>query len=87
MKEELESKPSIQFPDTSTNDSLVFGNMTPMIEIPSTIILRQREEEGIYSNMHMYVCMCMHVTVFVIVICFKSIYVYMLMCQYLCTSL
>ena len=56
MREELESKTLIQFPDTSTNDSLVFGNMTPMIEIPTTIVLRQREEEGVFTNIHMYVC-------------------------------
>ena len=42
---------SIQFPivtNTSTDASLVFGSMTPMIEIPSTIVLRQLEE-GIYA--------------------------------------
>ena len=50
MEEDLRNITSIQFPtvtNTSTNDSLVFGSMTPMIEIPSTIILRQLEE-GIY---------------------------------------
>ena len=48
MREELESKTLIQFPDTSANDSLIFDNMTPMIEIPTTIVLRQHEEEGSY---------------------------------------
>ena len=50
IEEDLQNISSIQFPtvtNTSTDDSLVFGSMTPMIEIPSTIILRQLEE-GIY---------------------------------------
>ena len=47
MEEDLINKTSIQFPtitDTSDNDSLVFGNMTPMIEIPTSIVLRELEE-------------------------------------------
>ena len=50
MEEELRTKETIQFPtvtDTSSNDSLVFGNMTPMIEIPTSIVLRELEE-GLY---------------------------------------
>ena len=46
-KADLKRKPSIPFPtatSTSTDVSLVFGNMTPMIEIPSAIVLRQLEE-------------------------------------------
>ena len=46
-EEDLINKTSIQFPavtDTSSNDSLVFGSMTPMIEIPTTMILRLLEE-------------------------------------------
>ena len=46
-KADLKRKPSIPFPtttNTSTDVSLVFGNMTPMIEIPSAIVLRQLEE-------------------------------------------
>ena len=47
MEEDLINVTSIQFPtvtNTSDNDSLVFDNMTPMIEIPTSIILRQLEE-------------------------------------------
>ena len=47
MEEDLMNKTSVQFPtvtDTSDNDSFVFGDMTPMIEIPTTIILRMLEE-------------------------------------------
>ena len=47
MTEDLQKRTSIQFPavtNTSTDVSLVFGNMTPMIEIPSAIVLRQLEE-------------------------------------------
>ena len=47
MEEDLINITSIQFPtvtNTSDNDSLVFDNMTPMIEIPTSIILRQLEE-------------------------------------------
>ena len=50
MEEDLINKKSIQFPtvtNTSENDSLVFDNMTPMIEIPTTIILRELQE-GLY---------------------------------------
>ena len=60
MEEDLINKTSIQFPavtDTSDNNSLVFGNMTPMIEIPTSIILRQLElEEGTHICIA-YVCM------------------------------
>ena len=73
-EEELRTKESIQFPtvtDTSTNDSLVFGSMTPMIEIPTTVVLRELEEgesisthrsvliEILYVNMY-----CTYVFVF-----------------------
>ena len=47
MLEDLTGITSIQFPtltNTSADISLLFGSMTPMIEIPSTIILRQLEE-------------------------------------------
>ena len=46
-EETLRSKTSIQFPSVTnmSNDvTMVFGNMTPMIEIPSNIVLRQLEE-------------------------------------------
>jgi len=46
-EEELRTKSSINFPSdtkSSTNVSSVFGNMTTMIEIPSTIALRQLEQ-------------------------------------------
>ena len=47
MQEDLTGITSIRFPtltNTSADISLVFGGMTPTIEIPSTIILRQLEE-------------------------------------------
>ena len=47
MEEDLMNKTSVQFPtvtDISDNDSFIFGDMTPMIEIPTTIILRELEE-------------------------------------------
>ena len=47
MKEDIKRKTSIQFPtvsNTTSNVSLVFGDMTPMIEIPTSIVLRQLEE-------------------------------------------
>ena len=47
MQEDLRRKTSIQFPSVTnmSNDvTMVFGNMTPMIEIPSSIILRQLDE-------------------------------------------
>ena len=47
LEEDLINKTSIQFPtvtNTSDNDNLVFGDMTPMIEIPTTILLRELEE-------------------------------------------
>ena len=56
MQEDLESKTSIQFPavtNTSTNVSLIFGDMTPMIEIPTSIVLKQLQE-GMYI-VYMYV--------------------------------
>ena len=60
-EEDLRRKTSIQFPSVTnmSNDvTLVFGNMTPMIEIPS-IVLRQLKEGMMYyvciRLMHMYV--------------------------------
>ena len=47
MQEDLESKESIQFPaitNASTDDPLPLDSMTPMIEIPTSIVLRQLEE-------------------------------------------
>ena len=52
MQEDLERKPSIQFPtvtNTSNDVTSVFGSMTPMIEIPSAVVLRQLEE-GTYDK-------------------------------------
>ena len=61
-EEDLRRKTSIQFPSVTnmSNDvTMVFGNMTPMIEIPSSIVLRQLEEGMMYyvciRFMHMYV--------------------------------
>ena len=68
-EEDLRAKPSINFPavDTSsTNISSVFGSKTPMIEIPSTIVLR-RLEEGTYVcllydsvYLYQYIRTCIH---------------------------
>ena len=59
MEEDLINKTAIQFPtvtDTSDNDSLVFGNMTPMIEIPTTIVLRELEEgESVSTHISMLI--------------------------------
>ena len=47
MQEDLERKTSIQFPtvtNTSNDVTSVFDSMTPMIEIPSAVVLRQLEE-------------------------------------------
>ena len=64
VQEDLESKESIQFPavtNTSTNDPLPFDSMTPMIEIPTSIVLRQLEEGtciDIYICIYLYVFCC-----------------------------
>ena len=64
MQEDLRRKTSIQFPtvtNTSNDVTLVFGSMTPMIEIPSTVVLRQLEE-GIYIHITIiHTCVYMHV--------------------------
>ena len=52
MEEDLINKTSIQFPtvtNTSENDSLVFDNMASMIEIPTSIIIRELQE-GLYYD-------------------------------------
>ena len=52
MEEDLLHKTSIQFPtvtNTSDNGHLVFGDMTPVIVIPTTIILRELEEGEYYK--------------------------------------
>ena len=52
IEEDLLNKTSIQFPtvtNTSDNGYLVFGNMTPMIEIPTMIILRELEKGEYYK--------------------------------------
>ena len=59
-KEDLQNNMPIQFPtfnNKSTDVSLVFGNMTPMIEIPSNIILRRLEEGTVLFN-YISVCLC-----------------------------
>ena len=68
MPEDLKRKTSIQFPtvtNTSTDVSLVFGSMTPMIEIPSNIILRQLEEGTVIEDIkHVFMdkCICVRNT-------------------------
>ena len=68
MPEDLKKKTSIQFPtvtNTSTDVSLVFGSMTPMIEIPSNIILRQLEEGTVIEDIkHVFMdkWICVHNT-------------------------
>ena len=69
MPEDLKRKTSIQFPtvtNTSTDVTLVFGSMTPMIEIPSNIILRQLEEgtvtediQHVFANAYVYVTLAL----------------------------
>ena len=46
-EEDLRNKTSFNFPDVTnspTNVSSAFGSMTPMIEIPTSIILKQLEQ-------------------------------------------
>ena len=52
IEEDLLNKTSIQFPtvtNTSDNGHSVFGNMTPVIIIPTTIILRELEKGEYYK--------------------------------------
>ena len=62
-QEDLREKSSIIFPaditNSSTNVTSIFGNMTPMIEIPSTIVLRQIEE-GTCTYVYVSVCTTIH---------------------------
>ena len=81
IEEELRTKATIQFPtvNTSTEDSSVLGDMTPMIEIPTTIVLRELEE-----GVHIYKC------VYILHILYLCIYVSMCACAiclhtYACT--
>ena len=66
MEEDLINKTSIQFPtvtNTSDNDSFLFDDMTPMIEIPTSIVLRQLEEgEYVYNN-YVFIIINMYVYV------------------------
>ena len=60
-EEDLINITSIQFPtvtNTSDNDSLVFDNMTPMIEIPTSIVLRELEEG---ESVHTHICMLIEI--------------------------
>ena len=66
MQEDLQGKESIQFPastNKSTDVSLIFGNMTPMIEIPSAVILRQLEEGTYIMHIHMFIYIRMYISV------------------------
>ena len=61
--EDLEGKESIQFPavtNMSTNLSLMFDNMTPMIEIPSAAIVFRQLEEGLYKAIHIIYMAMIH---------------------------
>ena len=72
MQEDLKGMTSIQFPtvtNTSTDASLVFGSMTPMIEIPSTVVLRQLEE-GIH------ICSVDKINICIYVATYMCLYVY-----------
>ena len=65
MEEDLINKTSIQFPtvnDTSTNETLVFGDMTPMIEIPTSIVLRELEE-GVHNYIIHIICIHMYINI------------------------
>ena len=62
IEEELRTKASLQFPtvNTSTEDSSVLGDMTPMIEIPTTIVLRELAE-----GVHIYKCVyILHICIY-----------------------
>ena len=70
MQEDLERKTSIQFPtvtNTSNDVTSVFGSMTPMIEIPSAVVLRQLEEGTcvVMINTFMYVYTYVYVHIYV----------------------
>ena len=95
MEEDLINKTSIQFPtvsNTSPNDSLVFGNMTPMIEIPTTVVLRELEQGVciyilcVFKYKHVRICMyiCVYVyayyvgTYICICTCAESVSMYVL---------
>ena len=58
MQEDLENKTSIQFPDVTI---MSIDNMTAMIEIPTTIVLRALEGGtciciSLSIHMHVYIC-------------------------------
>ena len=58
MQEDLANKTSIQFPDVTI---MSIDNMTAMIEIPTTTVLRALEGGTcicISLCIHMYVCIC-----------------------------
>jgi len=45
--ESLQGMENITFPDADSMDALMmFGNMTPAIEIPTTVIVNQINSEG-----------------------------------------
>ena len=52
-QENLKKVNTVEFPpsDSSTNNNnfMMFGNMTPMIQIPSSVIINQIAEEGVYT--------------------------------------
>jgi len=50
-KENLQIKSTVEFPppDSSSNNNFMrFGNMTPMIQIPSSVIVNQIAQEGLW---------------------------------------
>ena len=77
VQEDLESKESIQFPavtNTSTNVPLPFDSMTPMIEIPTSIVLKQFEEgTWIFLFIHISVCILL---LSIIAMCYNVILFY-----------
>ena len=76
MQEDLERKTSIQFPtvtNTSNDVTSVFGSMTPMIEIPSAVVLRQLEE-GMCVVMHKYIHVCVYSRIRMYICMYSSCY-------------
>ena len=55
--ESLEEMKPIEFPDASSEDALMmFGNMTPMIQIPTTVIVNQIANEGKCNDGASWLC-------------------------------
>jgi len=57
-QENLENISNVEFPQPDSNiNFMMFGNMTPMIQIPSSVIINQIAEEGMFYLICYYVFM------------------------------